>query len=103
MKVKNYNQGNYLSAFDCIIYGHIEMTQKEWKEACTYLMRATKDPFYKRMLKEDILKEDRNLVAYTKDGKNWRNVRVTATQLLFKKYNLPRYKQKNYAIKIINK
>jgi hypothetical protein len=42
MKVKNYNKENYLSAFDCVIYGHIEMTQDEWKDTQTYLKRAIK-------------------------------------------------------------
>ncbi len=96
MKIKNYNKGNYLPAFDCVIYGHIEMTWKEWLEASTYLMRATKDRFYRNLLKEDIVREDKYL------GRNWRNVRTTATELLFKRYNLPRYKRQNYAIKIIN-
>lgn len=102
MTIKNYNKGNYMYAFDAVIYGHIEMTAKEWKEATTYLKRAIKDTFYHNMLLSDIERTDKNLVQFTKNGNQWRNVRVSATQLLFKKYNLPRYKQQNYAILIKN-
>lgn len=102
MKVINYNQKNknYLSAFDCVIYGYIEMTPQEWKDACTYLKRAIKDKFYKKLLCEDIDREDINLSKFYSRKCIWRNVRVTATELLFKKYNLPRYKRQNYAIRI---
>ena len=100
MKVKNYNKGNYLDIFDCVVYGEIKMTQKEWKEAKTYLLKCKSDSWYKSILKEDLNKEDKYAQLY--DNKyDWRNIRVSYTQKLFEKYNLPRYKQQNYVIKII--
>jgi hypothetical protein len=107
MKVKNYNKGNYTSAFDCVIYGEIEMTWKEWMKASSYLLRSGGDMLEKRMLREDITRIDKYLetpiwTAPTKQKNvTYRNIRVTYTQKLFKHFNLPRYKQQNYVIKII--
>jgi hypothetical protein len=101
MKVKNYNKGNYIGAFDCVLYGEILMTWKEWMAATAYLLRSGGDVLEKKMLREDILRKD----TYLHDDKNitWRNIRVTYTAKLFKHFNLPRYKRQNYVIKIITK
>lgn len=100
MKVKNYHDGNYLSAFDCIIYGEIEMTWKGWMKASQYLLRSGGNLLEKRMLREDLIRKDKYLEGNPKI--TWRNVRVTYTDKLFKRFQLPRYKRQNYAIKIIS-
>lgn len=93
MTIRNYKRGNALYAFDCVIYGHIEMTWREWLDASRYLLRAKCLSY-----KDDIIRTDKYLETSKKW--TWRNVRVNATERLFKHYNLPRYKRQNYAIKI---
>jgi hypothetical protein len=102
MKVKNYNKGNYIDAFSCIIYGEIEMTWKEWLEAKRYLLLSGGDYTEKRMLREDIERSDRYL-KLSSEKVIYRNVRVSYIEKLFKHFNLPRYKKQNYVIKIITK
>lgn len=84
-----------MDAFNCVIYGHIEMTRKEWLGVIGYLRRSGGDLLEKRILREDIFRTDMHL------GASWRNIRVTYTEKLFKHFNLPRYKRQNYAIKIV--
>ena len=100
MTVKNYNKGNYVGAFDCIIYGHIEMSANEWAKARAYLVRSGGDLFTKRMLRNDLDRNDKNITAWKPSKYTYRNVRVTYTQKLFKHFNLPRYKTQNYMLKI---
>ena len=90
-----------MHAFSCVIYGHIEMTWSEWMTATKYLLRAGGDLLEKRMLREDILRKEKMLEQNPKI--TWRNIRVTYTEKLFRRFNLPRYKRQNYAIKIISK
>lgn len=92
MRLVNYKYG-YL--FDCSIHGKIVMTKGEWEKVKTYLMRATKDIFWKGVLLQDFTR--------SKDYKNGKiyNVRVTATEKLVKKFGLKRYKRGNYMIEVV--
>lgn len=97
MKVTNFNKGGYqyLGTGSSVYYGKIQMSLKEFNEAVKYLNKCKFE--YKDRLKKDI--KDRE---YFKGGFQL-SVRVTATKKLFKKYNLPRYKQQNYIIQVITK
>ncbi len=95
MKVQNYSktregESNNIHAFSCVLSGHIEMTWKEWMEATKYLLRAGGDYMDKKMLREDILRTDKYLELYNPKRITWRNIRVTYTEKLFKRFNLPR-------------
>ncbi|MES2409545.1 MAG: hypothetical protein V4509_04595 [Patescibacteria group bacterium] len=101
MQVKNYIKGNYIDAFNCVIYGEIKMTWSEWWTLQHYLYRAGGNMFEKKMLREDMRRPDK----YLEDGKGttYRNIRVTYTKKVFDHYKLPRYKRQNYILKITNK
>ena len=107
MKVQNYHhtkEGNYISAFECVIYGHIEMTLAEWLKAKKYLLSVkgkAYDSFRRNILKQDVERTDKYLELFNPKRITWRNVRVDYTKKLFNHYKLPRYKQQNYVIKII--
>jgi len=77
------------------------MTEKEWKKAILYLKHALPphlSPSYSYMYPiflEDIERTDPHGMP------NWRNIRVTATELLIKHFKVARYKRNNYFIEII--
>lgn len=101
MKLINYNYG-YYNTFNCTIHGKIQMTEAEWREALKYLKSAKVKksflpsyPHTNHMLLEDIC---RNVLA--KKG-YLINIRVSMTEKLVSKYDLPRYKRGNYMLQII--
>lgn len=107
MKIQNFTkmrtgESNNIHAFGCVISGQIEMTAKEWEKAKTYLKKCKPSESYRKaILLEDLERTDKYLELYNPKRITWRNVRVDYTQKLFKHYDLPRYKQQNYVIKII--
>lgn len=104
MKVTNHQQGNYtfVSREDSnVMYGTIEMSRKEFTEAITYLGRvkgATKNTYVRDSLG--------HLFSYTLPSFSKRypsnriSLGVCATDLVFKKYKLSRYKRQNYVVVI---
>jgi hypothetical protein len=97
----NYNNSYTLPNESTIIRGTIYMTEDELQKAFIYLTKE----YEKAKIKgntaiRDGLSSLKNK-KYTHQNINHFCLGITATQLLFKKHNLPRYKQQNYAIKII--
>jgi hypothetical protein len=102
MKIINHYNWYTLPNDSTIIHGTIEMTEKELQKVFKYLTKE-----YEKAIKKcntsirDGLATLKNK-KYTHQNINHFSIGITATKLLFKKYNLPRYKDQNYAIKIIN-
>ena len=107
MKVINHNKGNYTYIHDCVCYGTIEMSLKEfikaydylytrYKKAKTYTETYTRDSLYNlfntHKIREAIVNKSLDNIC----------LGVCATEILFKKYKLPRYKKQNYLIVIKN-
>lgn len=92
MKVTNYQKDNYQYIGDCVVRGSIKMTMQEFFEAEKYLKKE-----YQKAVKNNNT-YIRDELKYTKLlPENKRVVMgVTATELVFKRYKLPRYKQQNY-------
>lgn len=92
MKVTNYQIDNYRYIGDVVVRGSIKMTFDEFIEIEKYL----KDKYQKALKDGDTYIRDE--LKYTKllpdNGKVVMG--VTATELVFKKYKLPRYKKQNY-------
>lgn len=105
MKVINHQKGNYtfVSPSDSsVMYGTITMSAREWRSAVVYLKsRYTLAKRYTNTYVRDGLSHVFNwtLKHYPQDGRVC--LGVTATELLFKKYKLPRYKRQNYVIVIV--
>ena len=104
MKATNHHKDNY--TFDdsndgSVMNGTIYMTTKEYHKVLEYLRKAYTNAKAKNN-------------TYIRDGLshvfNWTLVKrlnlkriclgVTATELIFKHYKLPRYKRQNYVIEI---
>lgn len=105
MKVVNHHKNNYSydrSGNGSVIRGTLYMSQKEFKEVIGYLAKE-----YKRALKNcDTSKRDGlsylfDWILPKHDNKSPFCAGITATTLIFKHYNLPRYKEQNYTIKIV--
>ena len=96
MRVTNYHRNNYRYIDDCIVRGSIKMTFEEFLEAEKYLKKE-----YQKAVK-DCNTYIRDNLCYTKLLPEHGNVvmGVTATELVFKRYKLPRYKQQNYVWEI---
>ena len=92
MKLINYNRG-YNSHFECSIHGTIEMTEDEFKEVKAYLYKSD-DYFH---LSSGVLMRDMETKIITSKG-FYVNIRVTATDLIARKYNLSNYKKGNYQL-----
>ena len=99
MKIINYNYG-YNPTFTCGIGGKIVVSGKEWKDIKRYLRNGSlrKTPY----LFPDILREDfnRELKSRTSRYVSFYNIRVTATELVVKHWNLPKYKRNNYMFEV---
>ena len=106
MKVTNHNKDNYtfVSASDSsVMNGTIEMSKKEFDNAIAFLKRRYGiAKRYNHTYIRDSLSHVFNwtLKHYPKDKRIC--LGVCATELIFKQYNLPRYKKQNYVI-VINK
>ena len=90
-----------MHVFSCVCMGKITMTHKEWTEVLRYLKRALPRKLYPSyswqypIFLEDIERKEAHA------PENWRNIRVTATELLVKHFKVARYKRENYFIEII--
>lgn len=92
MRVTNYHRNNYRYIGDTVVRGSIKMTFEEFLEAEKYL-------------KKEYQKAEKNNDTYIRDNLHYTKLLpdngkvvmgVTATELVFKRYKLPRYKQQNY-------
>jgi len=88
MKVINYNRG-YIKEFNCVIHGSIIMDQQEFNEVRAYLYNLPEDqkPYY---FKTDIFIKDLQNKIKVKNGFAI-NIRVSATDLIVKKWGLQKY------------
>lgn len=105
MKIKNYIKGNYRYCGEGVMYGEIKMTSHEFVEVIEYLKIAyhsaqmtcetyTRDSLahvFDYSLREAQIEKDIPMSMPVCLG-------VCATEIIFKKYNLPRYKRQNYQI-----
>lgn len=112
MKVKNHHDGNYTFVYpsdSTVIYGTIEMSQIEYDQCIKYLKRVrtnTKNTYIRDSLHHVFtytLPQHRKRVQekrypYIFDSRI--SLGVCATELIFKKFELPRYKRQNYMIVI---
>jgi hypothetical protein len=114
MQVINHHDGNYTYADptdSSVMYGTIKMNLGEFTDALFYLEDEYKRA--KRQTNTYIRDGLSHLFNYTlsqwakrkaenryPDCNNCVCLGMTATELLFKKYNLPRYKRHNYLIVI---
>ena len=98
MKLKNRRNDNWFYYEDCVMRGEIEMTENEWKEVRTFLYIEFK-------------KSVKNCDTDIRDGlasdfmpkipvRNLINVGITGTRLIVAEYNLKKYKEVNYLIRI---
>ena len=102
MKITNHQKGNY--AFDSshdgsIMYGTVEVSHKEWCEIVKYLHRVysratTSGNTYTRDALSHVF--DWTLKNHAQD--EYVCIGVEATRLMFKRFNLPRYKHQNYRL-----
>jgi hypothetical protein len=89
MKVINYNKG-YIPEFDCVIHGSIVMSREEFNEVRAYLYAEAAKPDRPYYLYYDRLVDDlKNRIKV--NGGFAVNVRVSATELIVKKWNLQKY------------
>lgn len=95
MKLINYDYGFTPADPTSGTYyrGKIQMTLDEYREAVKYLKRAHFD--HKFTLAEDLKR-----TASVRGNGFHVCVRVSATEKLVKRYNLPRYKRQNYFIHV---
>lgn len=114
MQVINHHQGNYTFAdltSSSVMYGTIKVTPKEFASIVTFLWKK-------------YAQAEKSANTYVRDGLNhclnyslpqWEKRKkqnrypqhnnrvclgVTATELIFEQWNLPRYKKQNYVIVI---
>ena len=104
MNITNHKKDNSYTCIgdSSIMRGTITMTAKEYAKAIMYLQneysKAQKD--CNTAIRDGLL---RAMATHRDSYMQYMKVfslGVTATQLLFKKYKLPNYKEQNYAIKI---
>lgn len=99
MKVTNHQKGNFSYLDSSVMYGTIEMSHKEWVESVKYLRRVYANAKRNRnTYKRDSLSQlfNWNLPKHAQD--QYICLGICATELLFKRFNLPRYKRQNYQI-----
>ena len=102
MKIINHNKGNYtfVSPSDSsVMYGTIEMNQEEFENAIAFLKkRYGIAKRYCHTYVRDSLAHvfTWTLKHYPQNGRI--SLGVCATELLFKHFDLPRYKKQNYVI-----
>ena len=84
MQVINHQQVNYklLKDSSTIYRGTIIMTKKEYQDMWLYFQNQFIAPMIPTLYKSF-------------------GLGVTATEMIFERYNLPRYKKQNYLIKVI--
>ena len=97
MKLINYNYG-YNNTFNCSIHGKIIVSHKEWRDIIKYLFNPMVKHCY---LWKDLLKQDITRGIQTKKG-HLINIRVTATELIVKRFNIKGYKRGNYSFFVTN-
>ena len=92
MKVTNHNKNNCIYTKDCVVRGTITMSEQEFYQVEKYLKAR-----YIKAVK-DCETSIRDGLKYTKLLPKSKKVvmGVTATRLIFEKFNLPRYKEVNY-------
>lgn len=101
MKVTNHQKGNFTYCGSSVMYGTIEMTQKEWLCALAYLKKCyTKAKAQCDTYIRDSLSHVFNYTLPNTVSDAPVCVGVCATELLFKHYGLERYKKQNYQIVI---
>lgn len=102
MQTKNYHKDNGKHIHDCVIHGAIICDKNEWELIKRYLLQANKafESGQHDMLKKRLL--DTSRIEYPNGDKSY-SLGVNATWLIFKKFNLSRYKQQNYEIIISKK
>ncbi len=99
MKVINHYKPQH--AFDCVIYGTIEVNQIEWQEIKAYLKRQNfiGELWLQKIVRERMETQSKNALNFY--GENLYCLGVTPTKRVFEKYKLPRYKHQNYQIKVM--
>lgn len=96
MKIINHNKNNY--TYDnsgSVIRGTIEVTKDEWNIIKEYLRNSPSKSFDYM----DIALERAEISYYD----IFYSLGVTPTEMIFKHFNLPRYKRQNYQFKVITK
>lgn len=91
MKLINYKYG-YNNTFNCSIHGKIIVNKSEWKSIVKYLLNPSVKSCY---LYKNVLKDDFKRCINARSGKLF-NIRVTATELVVRKFNIKNYKAGNY-------
>ncbi len=102
MKIVNHQKGKY--TFDdtnngSVMYGSIYMSEKEFDDVVKFLRRRYAiAKRYNQTYKRDSLSHalDWTLKQHGSDKRIC--LGVCATELIFERYNLPRYKRQNYVI-----
>lgn len=96
MKLRNHYK-NYTYFNDTVIKGTITMTSSEWKTALKYLNhhKVTSYYFDKTIFKQDIERKEQTKNGYLI------NIRVSATEILVRKYSLKHYQRHNYQILVL--
>ena len=102
MKLINYNYG-YVSEFACSIHGKIIMTKQEFDKAVKYLLHPkVKNCYFGDYgLPKTMFKQDLNRTIPTRNGSYLLNIRVGATELLARKFELKNYKRANYMLEVV--
>jgi hypothetical protein len=110
MKIQNHNAGNYFftsQGDSSVMYGTITMTQAEYNDAIKYLQgvyKRTKNTYIRDSLAHvfnwTLKKRGDYHMEFFRQNSSGESVSlgVCATELLFKRYKLPRYKRQNYRI-----
>lgn len=99
MKIINHQKGNFSYCGESVMYGTIIMSQKEFCDVVGYLKQQYR--YAKKHIKTYVRDSLYHTITYTLTKKeNPVCLGVCATELLFKKYKLPRYKKQNYQIVI---